>query len=229
MIKKYIIILTISLISFSCSNSEKRKFNYKETKTEFFDLSHGDWKSNEWIRKPENLKMVNETFKKFGYLDLLRNFDLDSNDFMIRDVYIKKNFWQLFDSLEITYKQKEIESKYYKDFWERRRNEKNDSIVFEIVKDINLSRNTKMVYCVNCENDTLYDLLKIKFDNKDLTKKKALENFKTLRKYGFHQSAYNLLFERYEYYDINWNRDSLASTLDTTSVYNEAVIKDNTK
>jgi hypothetical protein len=221
--------LTISLLLFSCLNSEKKIFNYKETKTGFFDLAHGDWKSNEWIRRPENLKMLNETFKKFGYLDILRNFDLESNEFMIRDVYIKNNFWQLFDSLEITYKQKTIESKYYREFWQRRRIEKNDRIVFEIIKDINLSRNTKMVYCVNYENDTLYDLLKIEFDNHNLTKEKAIENFETLKKYGFHQSAYNMLFERNEYYNINWNRDSLVKTLDTTSVYNEAWIEDNTK
>lgn len=227
----FIQILLISILYFSCSTEYKKNdiINYKETKTSFFDLAHEDWKTNQWVRKPENLKMLNETFKKFGYLDLLRNCDLDSSSFFIRDIYIKKNFWQLFDSLEISYKQDTIKSKYYREFWARRKAENNDSIVFSIVKDINLSKNTKMVYCMNCENDTLYDLLKIEFDSKNLTNNKAIENFETLRKYGFHHSAYNLLFERAGYYGIDWNKDSLKTTLDTISFQTDAWIEDNTK
>ena len=53
---------------FSCSTGPKNNsiLNYKETHTSFFDLAHGDWTSDKWVRKPENLKMLNETFKKFG-------------------------------------------------------------------------------------------------------------------------------------------------------------------
>ena len=149
--------------------------------------------------------------------------------FIIRDVYIKKNFWQLIDSLEITYKLDTIKSKYYREFWQRRKKEKNDSIVFVIVKDINLAQYTKMVYCPKFANDTLYDLLRIEFENKNLTTKKANENFETLRKYGFHQSAYNLLFERAEYSGLDWNKESLKETLDTVSTHTVAWIEDNTK
>lgn len=111
---------------FSCSTENKNKpiLSYKETQTSFFDLAHGDWISNNWIRKPENLKMLNETFKKFGYLDLLQNCYLDSSEFLIIDIYIKKNFWELIDSLEITYKQDTIASKYYREFWQRRKMKK---------------------------------------------------------------------------------------------------------
>lgn len=216
---------------FSCSTENKNKtiLNYKETQTSFFDLAHGDWISNNWIRKPEILKMLNETFKKIGYLDLLQNCYLDSSEFLIRDIYIKKNFWELIDSLEITYKQDTIASKYYREFWQRRKNEKNDSIVFVIVRDINTDRYAKLVCCPKFVNDTLFDLLEIQFQNENLTTEKAINNFEILRKYGFHQSAYNLLFERQEYYGLDWNKDSLKQTLDTTSVYKGAWINDNTK
>lgn len=216
---------------FSCSTENKNKpiLSYKETQTSFFDLAHGDWISNNWIRKPENLKMLNETFKKFGYLDLLQNCYLDSSEFLIRDIYIKKNFWELIDSLEITYKQDTIASKYYREFWQRRKNEKNDSIVFVIVRDINADRYAKLVCCPKFVNDTLFDLLEIQLQNENLTTEKAINNFERLKKYGFHQSAYNLLFERHEYYGLDWNKDSLKHTLDTTSVYNGAWIDDNTK
>lgn len=216
---------------FSCSTENKNKpiLSYKETQTSFFDLAHGDWISNNWIRKPENLKMLNETFKKFGYLDLLQNCYLDSSEFLIIDIYIKKNFWELIDSLEITYKQDTIASKYYREFWQRRKNEKNDSIVFVIVRDINADRYSKLVCCPKFVNDTLFDLLEIQFQNENLTTEKAINNFEILKKYGFHQSAYNLLFERHEYYGLDWNKDSLKQTLDTTSVYKGAWINDNTK
>jgi len=216
-------------ISCSTSTKERKVLNYKETKTSFFDLAHNDWTTNQWLRKPENLKMIHETIKKFGYLDLIPSDFLASKDFLIRDIYIKRNFYQLFDSLEITYNQDPIKSKYYREFWLRRKNENNDSIVFTIVREINSTKDSKLVYCPKFVNDTLYDLLRIQFRSDSLTNRKAKNDFETLKHYGFHQSAYNLLFERADYFGINWNIDSLKSTLDTTSTYRGAWFEDNTK
>lgn len=217
------------MISCALKVNQERNLNYKETQTSFFDLAHGDWITNKWIRKPENLKMIHETFKKFGYWDLIpTDFETD-NEFIVRDIYIKKNFFQLFDSLEATYNSDTIDSKYYREFWQRRKKEKNDSMVYAIVKEINLIKHTKLVYAPNYVNDTLYDLLKIQFRKDSLTDRLAKQDFETLKRYGFHESAYNLLYERYNYYDIDWNRDSLVLTLDTTQNYVGAWIQDNTK
>jgi len=227
-----IIILVILIMTISCKSnkSDSNLINYRETKTSFFDLAHGDWTKNSWIRKPENLKMVNETFKMIGYLNLIPTDFISSNEFLIRDVYIKKNFFKLFDSLQITYGLDTIESKYYRDFWERRRLEKNDSMVFAIVKDINLITKQKIIpFCPKCANDTLYDLLRLQFRTDSLTNELATQDFQTLKKYGFHQSAYNLLYERADYMDIKWKKDSLVMTLDTSSNYSGAWIDDNTK
>ncbi len=152
------------------------------------------------------------------------------DEFLIRDVYIKKNFIQFFDSLEITYNLDSIGSKYFREFWNRRRNENNDSIVFEIVKDINLIGKQKIImHNQTFVNDTLHDLLKIQFRYDTLTNELAKQDFETLKKYGFHESAYNLLYERYSYNDIDWNRDSLVETLDTVTNYVGAWFEDNTK
>lgn len=64
--KRLIYILGFLAIMISCALkvNQERNLNYKETQTSFFDLAHGDWTTNKWIRKPENLKMVNETFKR---------------------------------------------------------------------------------------------------------------------------------------------------------------------
>jgi hypothetical protein len=217
------------MISCSLNVNQERNLNYKETQTSFFDLAHGDWITNKWIRKPENLKMIHETFKKFGYWNLITDDFVTDNEFMIRDIYIKKNFFQLFDSLLLTYNLDTIERKYYREFWQRREMENNDSIVYEIVKEINLLKRTKLVHEPKYVNDTLFDLLRIQFRKDSLTDKLARQDFEALKKYGFHQSAYNLLYERYSYYDIDWNRDSLVLTLDTTQNYVGAWIQDNTK
>src|SRR5690606_543337 len=54
---------------FTENKNHKESFNknFIENKTSFFDLNNSDWTKNTWIRKPENLKMVHESFKKFGY------------------------------------------------------------------------------------------------------------------------------------------------------------------
>jgi hypothetical protein len=224
-------ITAILFLTTSCltKSTEKNELNYKENKTSFFDLAHGDWTKNQWIRKPENLKMLHATFKKFGYVDLIPSGLDSSSEFFLRDIYIKRNFYQLFDSLELTYTLDTIEDRYYREFWQRRKMEKNSTIVFEIVRDINNSRHTKLVYRPDLVNDTLFNLLEIQFEKDTLTSGQALINFETLKKYGFHQSAHNLLFERIEYSEIDWNKDSLASTLDTSSVFEEAWFQDNKK
>ena len=56
------------LLLVSCVSKEKKEVEfYVETQTSFFGLNHSDWTKSEWIRKPKNLKMIHETFKKFGY------------------------------------------------------------------------------------------------------------------------------------------------------------------
>ena len=56
------------LLLVSCVSKEKRESEfYAENQTSFFDLNNSDWTKNTWIRKPENLKIIHESFKKFGY------------------------------------------------------------------------------------------------------------------------------------------------------------------
>jgi hypothetical protein len=180
-------ITAILFLTTSCltKSTEKNELNYKENKTSFFDLAHGDWTKNQWIRKPENLKMLHATFKKFGYVDLIPSGLDSSSEFFLRDIYIKRNFYQLFDSLELTYTLDTIEDRYYREFWQRRKMEKNSTIVFEIVRDINNSRHTKLVYRPDLVNDTLFNLLEIQFEKDTLTSGQALINFETLKKIWF--------------------------------------------
>ena len=233
----FYILTGLFLLLISCNNSatDDRK-NYIESEPTFYALRNGDWLTNKWIRKPENLLSIHETFKKFGYSNLLSDNLLFENPLIIQDIYINKKGTQLLNSLELTFNQKDIKEKYYREFWQRRKTENNESIVYQIIKDLNyafknkrssdgLSMNTndKVV------DDTLINLLEIEFRSDSLTEQLATKDFETLRRLGFHQSAYNLLFEKYKYQGLKWNRDSLVRTLKQSDKFIYPWFQDDTK
>ncbi len=206
----------LSFLFLSCANDKKSELEfYVENQTSFFGLNHSEWTKSSWIRKPENLKMVHESFKKFGYNKLEKLIFKSDNEFIIHDIYIKRNFENVVDSLQLTYNKPEIQTKYYSEFWNRRKAEKNDSIVYEIIREFNSVKSDKkrLNYENQFINDTLVDLLKIEFDNDILNSKKAKSDFYTLKKYGLHQSAYNLLYERAEYSELELDREKLKKEL----------------
>jgi len=220
------------LLLISCVNKEKSETEfYAENQTSFFDLRNSDWTKNTWIRKPENLKMVHESFKKFGYEKLENLVSKSKSHFLIQGIYINRNFEQLMDSLQLTYNKPEKQIKYYAEFWNRRKMEKNDSIVFEIIREFNSMKSGKkpLNYENQFVNDTLVDLLKIEFDNNNLNLEKAKTDFYKLKNYGFHQSAYNLLYERAEYSDLDLNREKLKQELTKSTEYNNAWFIDTEK
>ncbi|QNL21265.1 hypothetical protein HZR84_04710 [Hyphobacterium sp. CCMP332] len=232
-----IYIFTVSILTlFSCSqNDKKTRDYYVESQPTFFDLKHGDWTTNDWIRKPENLKIIHETFKKFGYMDLIGS-RLNDNPLILQGIYIKNKPYNLIDSLIIAFDNKDLDVKYYREFWLRRQKEKNDTVVYEILKDI---KSTYMTFLtpeaisdradMEFVNDTLLQLLEIEYPDQPLTKDLAIEHFKTLNELGFHQSAYNLLFERSEYSGIDWNKEQLKEKLRTTEDYVYPWFEDNEK
>jgi hypothetical protein len=229
---KLLIIVPLIFLFLSCKNNKKSELEfYAENQTSFFDLRNGDWTKNSWIREPENLKMVHESFKKFGYDKLEKLIFKNDSEFLIQGVYIKRNFENLMDSLQLTYNKPEIQTKYYAEFWNRRKAEKNDSIVYEIIQEFNSMKSDKkrLNYENKFVNDTLVDLLKIEFDNENRNSKNAESDFYTLKKYGFHQSAYNLLYERAEYSEMDLDRQKLKQELTKITEYRNAWLIDTEK
>lgn len=236
--KKRLNILLLSfLLLLSCSRttSDKRK-NYVESKPTFFELRNGNWLTNKWIRKPENLLTIHETFKKVGYMNLITDNMLFDKTFILQDIYINRQGCHLLDSLELTYNQPKIKDRYYREFWKRRKGEKNDSVVYVIIKDINFAIKNKMGSAglsLNAKqenvNDTLAKLLKIEFRTDSLTEQLAIQDFETLRRLGFHQSAYNLLYEKYKYQDVKWNKERLVKKLKQSEKFIYPWFQDDTK
>jgi hypothetical protein len=231
------ILTGLFLLLISCNNSTTDDMkNYVESEPTFFELRNGDWLTNNWIRKPENLLKIHETFKKIGYMNLITDNLLFDNPLIIQGIYINKQANYLLDSLELTYNLLDIKEKYYREFWQRRKAEKNDSVVYIIIKDINFAIKNKMGSAglsINANpklvNDTLVNLLEIEFRTDSLTEQLARHDFETLRRLGFHQSAYNLLFETYKYQDLKWNRDSLLTTLKQSNKFIYPWFQDDTK
>lgn len=229
------VVFLVLLMTCSIRESHESSRSYIESSPAFSDLRHGDWLKNEWIRKPQNLLIIHETFKKLGYKKLIPDHLLSAHPFILRDIYINRSAAHLLDSLELTYNQTEIKEKYYREFWQRRKAEMNDSVVYIIIKEINMALKHKPLITqyspekdAQLVNDTLLRLLQIEYRD-NLTSDIALQDFETLRQLGFHHSAYNLLYERYEYQEILWNRDSLEGTLTPSDFFSYAWFDDNTK
>jgi hypothetical protein len=231
------ILIGLLLLLTSCNSSTTdNKKKYVESEPTFFELRNGDWLSNNWIRDSKNLLIIHETFKKVGYMNIITDNLLFDSPLIIQDIYIIKQGSHLLDSLELTYNLPEIEDRYYREFWQRRKAEKNDSVVYIIIKEINFAIKNKMgsgelSFSANPKlvNDTLANLLDIGFKRDSFTKQQAQRDFETLRRLGFHQSAYNLLYETYKYQDIKWNRDSLARTLKQSDKFIYPWFQDDTK
>ena len=239
---RYLFLLLV-IVSFSCTDgsteSDERK-GYIERQLSFFNPLEPMWQDGEnqgfiyeqWIRKPGNIRMINETLKKIGYRKLINQEDRFStiNSY---GILIRKPMNELLDSLILTYKQDTIFSTYYREFWNRRKSENNQEIVYEILTDLTseLYEDNSTKPNEDLVNDTLYNLVVMKELSDTITLDLAREHFDYLTNIGMHQSAYNLLFESYRYSHLNWNRDKLLErlTVDSINCCREPWIIDDTK
>ncbi|WP_088341691.1 hypothetical protein [Robiginitalea sediminis] len=203
------------LLMWATGCGEQPPTAYQEHRPSFSELRHGDWTANQWVRKPENLLMLHESFKQFGYFKLLDQVHQGAGEFLIGPVYVRKNFRQWADSLEASFADPEAFGTYYREFWERRREEGNDSAVHLILREFNdLTHRGRMLPSrPGRVNDTLAALLNLEFGTGAWIEERALSAFGQLKAFGMHQSAYNLLYERPETAGLGWNRDSLEQTL----------------
>jgi hypothetical protein len=241
MIRYNQVIIFLTFFAVSCTQKQKELDNryYRENKLSFFDpyetsYANGNYLGEvykKWIRKPENLLMVHETFKKIGYEKLFSRYD--HSNWCGFSLNVSRSTSELIDSLITTYESDSIGSTYFKEFWMRRKSEQNDSTIFRILKEVSsiVYSNKEVFVNHSIVNDTLYNLINIREFEDSLNDKKAKENFNYLKAIGMYHSAYNLLFERYNYYDIKWNKDQLEKELkkDTINCCPWAFIEDNTK
>lgn len=241
--KQLLIILFIITTFFSCNsdnkNSEKDhlKERYIEQDSPFTDLFYYRIKNNEWIRQPENIMTVHETFKHGFYQTYLTSEKLDQKPYVNEDLYYNISLRTKIDSLIETYPNYSYASKYYKEFWLRRIKEQNDSTVFLVLREVQQIINGDNVETRDeLVNNKFRTMIQISTDwQQGLDKKLALSHFAFLQKENMHQSAYNLLYENFFYSDLDLKKDSLKKTLKTEKILldtikqREVFIMDNTK
>ncbi len=224
------------LILISCGTPNETVDNsyYVEKKLSFYDPYNDRFTFDEWLRNPKNIRTIHETLKKYGYTKLFKDSDLSSGycSYTGLDDMVSKPCKNIIDSLLITYPDLESAPKYYKEFWLRRKNEKNDTTVYEVLKEIQaeLFENKRQMIKENIVNDTILNLIRIRTEWPE-SDTQALENFDYLKKIGLHNSAYNLLFERYSYYEVKWDNGNLKKGLkkDTVNCCPWPMIEDDTK
>jgi hypothetical protein len=202
------------LLVFSCTNQSEEELefypSFQEKELSFLHLKHGfpiDTTTT-WIRKSENILMLHETFKKFGYDILLTECNWKDEPTLAVG-YINNSIYNLIDSLETTYQDYKNAPKYYKEFWERRENEKNNEAVYKVISEVkNIVIDKKTVpQEVSMINDTLVQLLSIEFKEEPITNEDANQALEYLIQIGLHQSAYNWRSGEYLLIEsINWER-----------------------
>ena len=221
------------LILVSCGTPTETADNsfYTDKKLSFYDPSDEKFSLKVWIRKPENIRTLHETFKRYGYSRIFSEDDLSSNPCMIWS-YINKPCSTLIDSLILTYPQSGKSSKYYREFWARRKSEQNDTTVFAVLKEVKdeLINRNKVAFNDRQTNDTIYNLLRIKFKRPE-NEAEAIDNFDYLAKVGLNHSAYNLLYEALWYENFKWDKEKMKQKLKTDTVDNTSypIIVDDTK
>lgn len=235
--KTIYISIIIAIVTVACQfdkndNDKPDNEYYIETKLSFFDPYDIDYSYSTWIRNPENIRIAHETFKKIGYKNLLDSNQLYTNPCMLWG-YVNRPCNEIIDSLLITYHLDTIKSKYYREFWDRRKRENNDKVVFETLQETRaiLFNDSTITHDNQLVNDTLYKLVLIDRVLTNPTNIQAKLDFEFLKDIGLHYSAYNFLNEVYTYQDINWNKDQLEKQLrtDTTQCCPKPWIIDNTK
>jgi len=221
------------IILTSCSNyNEKNETPYfEENQLSFLFLKDGYDKSNKWIKQTSNIEMLHETFKEIGYLKILEH--LNWTEEWSLQIDNRKSLKTLIDSLEINYQLKDAPN-YYKEFWERRKKEGNDKIVYKVlseIKSISLGESEPIISKSTKVNDTLKYLGTIEV-NDSINNIEANKFLSKLIEYNLYQSAWNVRSgENFKFDNIKWDNEP-SETYEKLKISNEYMkpwIKDNTK
>lgn len=199
-------VLCSVIILLALSGCRDETIHYIEAQTSFPTMDQVDMSAGyNSVRDPHQLLIIHETCKKIGYKKLLARYQDDFHWITSRPLHP----WM--DSLILSYGIDSMQERYYREFWQRRRKEHNEKEVYHILREVRAALyDTVDIACdPKLTNDTLYALVLINSNKHSKTKTELLADFSTLRKLGFHQSAYNILQHYQEYTKADrdeWNR-----------------------
>ena len=231
---KKILIAVGILIFLSCDVSKNELIpHFHERELSFLHLRHGYDKSNKWIKNPDNILMLHETFKKIGYKNLVSDEEWNSGSMWGLDIW--KRPVNFVDSLILTFNNSQAPT-YYQEFWGRRKSEGNGNVVYSVIQEIQQIMSGKEVknFDPKMVNDTLERLIRFEYPNRHIGNTEANKHVEFLIQIGLHASAYNLVsFEHVSqnFKDVKWDRkeEGLIKTLKKSDSYQRPWFEDNTK
>jgi len=229
--KTQILILLITCL-FACKNSSNEtELFYNEKQFGYSDLRYGYNSSNKWIKTPSNLKKVHETLKMIGYHKIIDK--IKSDDLMFSLLDINRNVIHVIDSLDLSYYNQDSFPSYYQQFWTRRKREKNDEVVFEIINEIKrILQGEQIEVKVKYIDESLYNLLDFELSITEVNQVDANSFLNYLYEIGMHNSAYNLYSgENHQLDEIKWDNEVKENIqrLKKSEVNQQAWFADNTK
>lgn len=202
--------LIITLLGTGCTFEEKYQGPFIEPTDEIYQQIHLNIESNHWIRKSENLYRLHQTILSIGYDNIISQQEFSSEPFIFNNLYFfsespKEKLLLLSKCLKT-----KICDEYSGGFLKRRSKEGTLEITRTIVRDLEsiFISNQKVPPQKELVNPILEKLLRIKFSNRETTKQQYIKDVNFLIDYGFHQSAYNLLYEHPEFWDYDVDRNS---------------------
>jgi len=175
-------------------------FDYLETIVDFRQF--GAYSKNLWIRKPENLKMVYVSLKKIGLKKFISEQEYNKplfTDHWAETSWANKSLNQIVQNIISSYSDTSEVKKYFIDFWNRRKADNNDSVVIQILTDINNTYNSEnKTTKLNWDTEPIITGLlefEIKLKQSDSLKIKEtnIEYYKYLKTIGLYSSANNLI------------------------------------
>ena len=217
---KKLVFLSI-LFFIACVNKEVDEIpHFKEKTLSFGFLQEGYNPSNKWIKDPQNIEMLHETFKSVGYTQILEH--LNWKEDWTLQIDNTRSLENLIDSLHLSYDNYSIAPKYYREFWQRRIKESNDQVVYKVLSEIKAigfgqeefqNLNTQLV------NDTLKYLTEVELLD-SITTQQAQSFLDYLVKTGMHESAFNVRSgDNSKFRDITWESEQIYEKLTITKEY----------
>ena len=177
----------------------------------------------DWMRNKSILSILNNTVKSIGYSKFISKSEFNDEKYDIRNGYLLRynerySLKDLNDSL-IFYYSNNSAPIYYQEFWERRKSEDIENVVFKILKDIQKHYSGQFPEIDNrFVNDTLKTLLIYDLDYQTAIEKEKpkilIDYFEYLNGIGLKQSAYNLIFLSSVTDSINLDREEIYNNLE---------------
>jgi len=205
-------------------------FDYLATITDFRQF--GSFSNNDWLRSPKNLELFYGSLKMVGLKKFISKEEFNKPLFtshFTKSCWENKSLNQILKNFIKSFSSTTGFDKYYVEFWNRRKKENNEKIVFQIFNDVlkdfnsenpNFERNWK-------PEPTITGLLeyetKLKHSDSLIIKQVNKEYFQFLKNKSLYSSANNLIrYANENEYSINGNWDKeyeqLIKSVETDSV-----------